>query len=69
MAKISYHLFHCGNDVSVNMRKHTEPFYQRMRELGHDITFDFVPDRKHCDLSYAAKKQYAQSALAAIEKA
>lgn len=69
MPRISYHLFHCGNDASVNIHKHTEPFYQAMEAAGHSITFDFVPDRKHCDLNYAAKKKYAQYALDAIEKA
>lgn len=69
MPKISYHLFHCGNDTAVNINMHTQPFYQAMLSRGHSITFNFVPDRKHCDLSYAAKMQYAQYALDAIEKA
>ena len=67
MPKIKYHLFHCGNDTAVNLHKHTEPFYEKMKALGHNITFDFVPDRKHCDLTYNAKKKYAQYALDAIE--
>lgn len=69
LPRIQYHLFHCGKDVSVDIHKHTEPFYAKMKELGHDITFDFVPDRKHCDLSYSAKLKYAQYALDAIEQA
>lgn len=69
MPNISYHLFHCGNDTAVDIQKHTEPFYQAMQEYGHKITFDFVPDRKHCDLNYQAKKKYAQYAIAALEAA
>ena len=69
MPRVKYHIFHCGNDMSVNLHRHSEPFMEQMRRQGHDITFDLVPDRGHCDLTYQMKKRYADYIVDAIESA
>lgn len=67
MPKISYHIFHCGNDQAVNINCHSIPFVEKMRTLGHKVTFDLVPGRRHCDLGYLMQKRFCEYALQAIE--
>ncbi|MBQ9392639.1 MAG: prolyl oligopeptidase family serine peptidase [Oscillospiraceae bacterium] len=69
MPRVPYHLFHCTGDTSVDLHRHTEPFVAAMRETGHEITCDILPGRKHCDLTYAAKRRYVQYVLQDIRRA
>ena len=66
MPKIPYHIFHCGNDHSVNPEHHSEKMVEKMKNLGLSVTYDFVPDRAHCDLTYAMKKRFANYILQAV---
>lgn len=67
MPKIPYHLFHCSYDQAVNMERHSVRFVSAMREAGHEITLDVVPDRGHCDLTEEMHARYRQYCLAALE--
>lgn len=58
MPRIPYTIFHCTADKSVNLEKHSDRFVAAMRENGQEVDFIIVPDRGHCDLPYAVKKQY-----------
>ena len=58
MPQIPYTIFHCTKDMSVNKEKHSDRFVAAMRESGHEVNYVIVPDRGHCDLPYAVKKQY-----------
>lgn len=58
MPHIPYHIFHCDQDAAVNLAAHSERFAAAMQERGHDIHYVVVPDRGHCDLPFAVKKQY-----------
>jgi len=66
MPDIPYHIFHCTADKSVNIDKHSRRFVDAMHENGRDVTFIAVPDRAHCKLPYAVKKQYKEIAASAI---
>jgi len=66
MPNISYTVFHCDEDKSVNLEQHSKRFVEAMRE-SHQITFNTVPLRGHCDLSAEAKMNYNQAILKAFE--
>lgn len=66
MPNISYTVFHCTNDKSVNLEQHSARFVEAMRE-SHQITFNTVPLRGHCDLSAEARVDYNQAILAALK--
>ena len=55
---IPYHVFHCTDDKSVNIDKHSRRFVDKMRSLGRDITFDIVEGRGHCELTDEMKNKY-----------
>ena len=61
-----YHIFHCEKDSMVNKGQHSDVFVKEMRGKGHAVTYDIVPDRDHCDLTYPMKKRYAQYILDAV---
>ena len=66
MPDISYTVFHCTGDKSVAIDKHTEPFVRAM-EKAHNIQFNVVPLRGHCDLSAKAKLEYDTAIFAQFE--
>ena len=66
MPNISYTVFHCDEDKSVNLEQHSKRFVEAMRE-SHQITFNTVPLRGHCDLSAEARVRYNQAILKALE--
>lgn len=68
MPRIPYHILHCGEDSQVNLHSHSERFVEAMREAGHDITFETVPGRDHCDLTLEARRKYAGYILEAVRK-
>lgn len=67
MPKISYRIFHCDADMSVNIKVHSERFVEKMKELGHDITLDVVPDRGHGKLTYSMWSKFVEYIVKTIE--
>ena len=67
MPKVTYNLIHCEEDKAVNIHSHSEKFVEAMRLAGHNVTFDRVPGRGHCDLTLPMKKLYAEYIVKAIE--
>lgn len=65
MPDIPYTVFHCTGDKSVNLEKHSERFVKAMKET-HDISFNVVPLRGHCDLSAEARLEYMQTIINAL---
>lgn len=68
MPKVPYYIFHCDEDKSVNLHKHSEAFINEMKKYDYNITFNIVPGRGHCDLPYNMKKLFAQYAIDEINK-
>ncbi len=68
MPKISYHIFHCDKDRAVNITAHSEKFVNEMRRIGHNVTYDIVNDRDHCQLTYEAKQKYIQFVIDEIKR-
>ena len=66
LPKIPYTVFHCEEDRAVNIDAHSSKFVERMRELGHDVTFVRVPGRGHCDLGDASEKLFAEAVLSSF---
>ena len=66
LPRIPYHIFHCDEDKAVNIRQHSDRFVQAMKERGFDITYDVVPGRGHCSLTYEMKMKYAGYILEAV---
>lgn len=58
MPRIRYHIFHCDKDSAVNIKAHSDVFVEKMKELGHNITYDIQKDRDHVDLSLDMWRRY-----------
>lgn len=69
MPKVPYHIFHCDNDMAVNLEKHSVAFVEEMKKYGHDIDLEVVPGRGHVELTIDAKRKYAQYVIDAINAA
>lgn len=65
MPKISYTVFHCEKDLSVNIDRHSVRFVEEMRPYG-EVTLIRVPERGHGDLSEEAKEAYKNAILSAF---
>jgi len=65
MPDIPYTIFHCGNDLAVNLQQHSARFVEKMK-AEHRIVLHEVPLRGHGDLSPAARIAYEQAVLEAI---
>lgn len=68
MPKVTYHIFHCDQDQAVNINEHSERFVSAMREQGHNLTFDVVPGRGHCDLTGEMWQRFTKYCVDAIEE-
>lgn len=66
MPRVRYHIFHCDADQSVNMQMHSDRFVEKMRSLSHQVTYDVVPERGHCKLTYRMKERSMRYAMDAI---
>ncbi len=66
LPRIPYHIFHCDEDKAVSIRQHSDKFVKEMKEHGFDITYDVVPGRGHCSLTYRMKLKYAGYILEAV---
>ena len=63
LPKISYHIFHCDNDMSVNISAHSEKLVSEFKKKNFDYTFDIVSNRGHCDLTLEMKRKCADYIL------
>ena len=68
MPKVQYHIFHCDQDKAVNLQKHSGRFVDEMKTLGHELTFDIVPGRGHCDLTDEMMEKYRAFVVDAVMK-
>ena len=68
MPDIPYHIFHCDEDRSLNIDRHSSALVPEMRKRGLNVTYDIVHGRGHCDLNYAMKLKYAGYIIDAVEK-
>lgn len=66
MPDINYTIFHCEQDLAVNLEKHSNRFVESMKEK-HNISLNIVPLRGHCDLSAPARIEYNQTILKEFE--
>lgn len=57
MPNIPYTIFHCEEDKSVNLEKHSLRFVEEMQK-AHSIVLKTVPLRGHCDLSAETRVEY-----------
>lgn len=66
LPNIPYTIFHCDRDQAVNLEKHSKRFVEAMQPT-RQISLHVVPLRGHCDLSAAARVDYNNTILAALE--
>ncbi|MBR4013676.1 MAG: prolyl oligopeptidase family serine peptidase [Clostridia bacterium] len=66
MPDIPYTVFHCCEDKSVNIERHSEAFVKAMSK-SHDVEYIRVAHRNHCNLSAMAAVKYRQAILNAFE--
>ena len=69
LPRVPYHFFHCEKDMAVNKQRHSDRLVDKMRAEGFEVTYDAVPERGHCDLTYAMKKRFARYAEEAVSAA
>lgn len=65
MPYISYSIFHCENDKTVNIKAHSYKLIQAMAD--YNITFYEVKGRDHCDLTEEMQQKYTESILKHFE--
>ena len=65
MPDVDYYIFHCDNDLSVNIKKHSERFVSKMQKT-HRIRYYTVPGRGHCDLDEESRKLYSDIIVNAV---
>lgn len=58
LPKISYHLILCDADQEVSMQRHTLPFAEKMKQLGHRLTVDVDTGMEHCKLSDGMRERF-----------
>lgn len=67
MPGIKYYIVHCDKDRAVNIDLHSGAFVSEMKKRGHDITFDILKGREHCQLTYEGKRKYMEFIISQIE--
>lgn len=67
MPKVKYHVFHCDNDMAVNIDAHSKKLIAELGKRNFDYTFDVVRGRGHCDLIPEMKEKFSEYILEAIE--
>ena len=67
LPRIDYRIFHCEEDLSVNLHRHSERFVAAMAALGHRISLHTVPGKGHCDLTEEMRTLFADYCIAAIK--
>ena len=66
MPKVKYHIFHCDEDVAVNIDAHSKKLIAEFDKRQYDFTFDVVEGRGHCDLTLEMKRKFAEYVINAI---
>lgn len=65
---IPYYIFHCEQDQSVKIEKHSLPFVQELKKRC-PVTFHKVPGRGHCDLTEEMDALYHKYIIDSIKTA
>ena len=65
MPDIPYTVFHCEEDMAVNLERHSKRFVAAM-QAAHKIALKTVPFRGHCDLSAQASVEYMDCIISSI---
>jgi len=68
MPKVKYHIFHCDEDMAVNIDAHSKKLIAEFDKRKYDFTFDVVAGRGHCDLTLEMKRKFAEYVINAIEQ-
>ncbi len=50
MPRIPYYIVHTDMDDIIPIQQHSDILVSLLREKGHNVTYNIVPDRGHCDL-------------------
>lgn len=66
MPRVKYHIFHCENDMDVNIEAHSKKFVSELEKRQYDVTFDVVKGRGHCDLTLKMQRKFAEYVSNAI---
>lgn len=67
LPRVNYHIFHCANDNAVNINSHSDKFVAELRKLGFTVSYDIVPERGHCNLTYDMRKRFSQYVMQEID--
>jgi len=67
MPKVKYHIFHCDEDMDVNIDAHSKKLVAEFEQRKYDFTFDVVTSRGHCDLTLEMKRKFSEYVIHAIE--
>ena len=68
MPRVPYHIFHCEEDMAVNIDKHSARFVAAMRQAGFEVTYDTVPEAGHCKLTPEAWEKFDDFIIAELSK-
>jgi len=68
LPNISYHIFHCNEDLDVNMDAHSKKFVAELEKKQYAVTFDIVEGRGHCDLTTEMQQKFAEYVVNAIDR-
>lgn len=68
MPKVKYHIFHCNEDMAVNINVHSQKLIEEFDKRQYDFTFDIIEGRGHCDLTLEMQRKFAEYIINAIEK-
>jgi hypothetical protein len=68
MPKVKYHIFHCDEDMAVNIDAHSKKLIAEFDKRKYDFTFDVIEKRGHCDLTLEMKRKFAEYVINAVEQ-
>lgn len=68
MPDVDYHIFHCDEDMAVNIDAHSKKFVKSMKEKNKNITFDIVAGRGHGDLTLEMQRKFEDYVVESVEK-
>lgn len=66
MPKVKYHIFHCNEDLAVNIDAHSEKFIAELKQRNYDYTYDIVDGRGHCQLTLEMQRKFAEYVISEI---
>ena len=68
MPKVKYHIFHCDEDMAVNIDAHSKKLIAEFDKRKYDFTFDVIERRGHCNLTLEMKRKFAEYVINAVEQ-